>query len=197
MKASKREIAGLAMLSIVAVLILISAIIPRSRAQTTNTAPSKPTNGMAPYIEAVREAVDSGTEATNLTEVERNHLMNESIKTNLAAQLWFRTAMVGKMSAQGAKMAEEIRALESLRAGHTDDAIRRLEYDLDSDIILLAQNLRASDQTKAFQPTSQPPEALKMAKEYRLKFPHKSANSAMDEQVKYGLSYPDEKLPGK
>jgi hypothetical protein len=193
MKTSTGQITGVFVLSIVAALILISAIIPRSRAQPANPASNaKLTNGMAPYIEAVEEAIVSGTEATNLTEVERNHLMNEAIKTNLAAQLWFRSGMVGKTSAQGAKMAEEIRVLESLRTGHTDEAIRRLENDLDSDIILLAQNLRVSDQTKAFQPTSQPLEALKMAREYRLKFPYRSGDPDTDKRVKDGLSYLDQ-----
>ena len=125
--------------------------------------------------------------------VECRRLMNESIRTNLAAQLWFRSAMMGIASGTGASMAMEIRALESLRAGRTNDAIRQLEEALDSDIIVLAQHLRAADEGKMFQPTRQPLEALEWAKDYRLKFPHKSGNPATDDRVKNALSYLDKK----
>jgi hypothetical protein len=87
----------------------------------------------------------------------------------------------------------EIRTLESLRAGRTNDAIRALEESLDSDIIMLAEHLKMSDETKAFKPTRQPLEALQWAKVYRLKFPRKSGNPATDDRVKYGLSYLDKK----
>ena len=144
---------------------------------------------MSGYIEAARKAVISGTEATNLTEVEFGHLMNESIKTNLAAQLWFRHAMVGTASAHGAQMAQTLRVLEALRAGHTEEAIRFLEDGLDSDIIVLATHLRASDETKSFEPTPGPMKSLEWARNYRLKFPYKSGNQTTDEQVKNGLAY--------
>ena len=177
-----------------AALMLASAAGIRSLAQSTNSASNtNPTNVMAGYAEAVRKAVISGTEATNLTDVEISSLLNESIKTNLAAQMWFRQAMIGSASAQGAKIAGELRVLETLRAGRTNDAIRMLENDLDSDIILLAQHLSAADQTKTFKPTPGPLKSLQWARDYRLKFPYKSGNPATDGQVKSGLSYVEKK----
>src|SRR5262249_13271525 len=152
---------------------------------------SSPTNAMSGYADAVRKAVVSGTEATNLSEIELSRLMNDSVKTNLAAQLWFRQAMVGNASAKGEKMAQNLRVLETLRAGHTANAIRMLEDGLDSDIITLAVQLRASDETKTFKPTPGPAKSLQWARDYRQKFPYKSGNLATDEQVKNGLSYID------
>jgi hypothetical protein len=148
---------------------------------------------MAEYHAAVRESLVSGTSATNLTEAEINQLMNEAIKTNLAAQLWFRQAMGGSLSAGGAKMAQDLRVLESLRAGRTEEAIRRLEAALDDDILFLATHLKALDQFKDYKPTAQPLTALQWAREYRLKFPHKSEDPAIDERLKYELSRLGEK----
>ena len=73
-----------------------------------------------------------------------------------------------------------------------DDAIRELENNLDSDIILLSMNLQASDKAQ-FKPTPQSRTALQWARDYRRKFPYKSGNPATDEQVKDGLSYLDRK----
>jgi hypothetical protein len=83
---------------------------------------------MSQYVEAVRRAIISDTAATNLSEAECSRLMNDSIKTDLAAQLWFRQAMAGRASEGGLKMAQEVRVLECLRAGRTNDAIRMLEH---------------------------------------------------------------------
>jgi hypothetical protein len=176
-----------------AALVTGAAIGFRTLAQSTNLARNTAaTNVMAGYAEAARNALVSGTEATNLTDAEVGRLLNESIKTNLAAQLWFRQAMGGTLSSHGAKMATELRVLESLRAGRTNDAIRELEDSLDGDIILLSMNLQASDQTH-FKPTPQSRTALQWARDYREKFPYKSGNSATDNQVKDGLSYLDQK----
>lgn len=177
-----------------ALAALGAAIGIRSLAQSTNPAAStSPTNVMAGYVQASRKALVSGTAATNLTDVELSGLLNESIKTNLAAQLWFRQAMIGNASAQGAQMAKELRVLETLRAGRTEEAIRQLEDGLDSDIIVLALHLRAGDETKTFKPTAGPRKSLQWARDYRLKFPYKSGNRATDEKVKDGLSYLDQK----
>ena len=176
-----------------ALAALVAAIGIRSLAQSTNPAAStSPTNVMAGYVEASRKALVSGTEATNFTDVELSGLLNDSLKTNLAAQLWFRQAMGGRLSGGGAKMAMELRVLESLRAGHTNDAIRELEDSLDSDIILLAMNLQASEKAQ-FKPTPQSRTALQEARDYRLKFPYNSGNPATDKQVKDGFSYLDQK----
>jgi hypothetical protein len=178
----------------VALAALVAAIGFRSLAQSTAVAPNaSPTNVMAGYAEAFRKAFISGTEATNLTEVEVGHLLNESIKTNLAAQLWFRHAMMGTASSQGAHISQTLHVLETLRAGRTNEAIRLLEDDLDGDIIGLATYLRLSDDTKTFTPTPGPRKSLQWAREYRIKFPYKSGNQATDDQVKHGLSYPDQK----
>jgi hypothetical protein len=173
---------------------LAAALGIRSLAQPANPPPNTgPTNVMSAYAKAAREVLVSGTEATNLTEVEFGHLLNESIKTNLAAQLWYRQAMIGTASAQGAQMAKELRVLETLRAGHTEEAIHLLEDGLDNDIILLALHIGAGDETKTFKPTPGPRKALQWAREYRLKFPYKSGNAATDEQVRNGLSYVEQK----
>jgi hypothetical protein len=163
-----------------ATLPTVAAMSIRSVAQSTNHARNiTRTNAMAQYYTAVREALTSGTSATNLTDAEVNQLMNEAIKTNLAAQLWFRQAMGGSLSAGGAKMAQDLRVLESLRAGRTDDALRRLEAALDDDILFLATHLKALDQFKDYKPTA----------EYRLKFPHQSEDPALGERVKKELSH--------
>jgi len=176
-------------------LAALGAVIGiRSLAQSTNpVSNASPTNAMSGYVEGVRKAVVSGTAATNLTEAEVGRLMNESIKTNLPAQLWYRQAMVGITSGQGAQMAQELRVLEALRAGRTEEAIRLLEDDLDSNIMGLAMYLRAGDETKTFQPTPGPLKSLQWARDYRLKFPYQSGNPTTDDQVKSGLSYLDHK----
>lgn len=177
-----------------ALAMLVTTIASHSFAQSAGpTSKPGPTNAMAGYVEAARKAVVSGTEATNLSEIEVGRLMNESIKTNLAAQLWFRQAMVGTASAHGAQMAQTLRVLEALRAGRSEEALRLLEDGLDSDIIVLATHLRASDETKTFQPTPGPLKSLQWASEYRLKFPYKSGNPATDDQVKNGLAYANQK----
>ena len=194
MKTLKRKILGPVVSFAVAALMISAAMGIRSGAQSANPASNtSPTNQMSRYLEAQQEALVSGTAATNLSDVERECLMNESIRTNLAAQLWFRTVMMGTASGTGARMAVEIRALESLRAGRTNDAIRDLEETLDGDIIVLAEHLRAGEEGKMFKPTRQPLEALQWAKDYRLKFPHKSGNRATDDRVQHGLSYLDKK----
>jgi hypothetical protein len=173
-----------------AALLTVAAMSIHSAAQLTNLARNTtPTNAMARYYEAVRESLVSGTSATNLTEAEVNRLMNDSIKTNLAAQLWFRHAMGGRLSAGGAKMAQDLRVLESLRAGRTEEAIRRLEAALDDDILFLANHFKAVDQFKDYKPTAQPLTALQWAREYRLKFPYESEDPAIGERVRQELSH--------
>lgn len=178
----------------VAVVMIAAAMCIRSGAQSASPlSKASPTNVMSHYIEAVRNAVTSGTEATNLTDAELNSLMNESIKTNLAAQLWFRQAMVGRTSFQGEKISGELRTLEFLREGHTNEAIRELETSLDRDIIALATFLRAGDETKTFRPTPSPIQSLESAKKYRLRFPYQSGDSATDDAVAQALSYSGKK----
>jgi hypothetical protein len=70
--------------------------------------------------------------------------------------------MSGAASAQGAKMGGELRVLETLRAGRTEEAIRLLEDDLNSDIIVLAFHLRMGDETKTFQTTPPTPHSSSM-----------------------------------
>jgi hypothetical protein len=194
MKTVKRRILGPVVSFAVGALIVGAAMGIRSRAQSANSVSNaSPTNQMPRYFEAQREALLSGTAATNLSDVERSRLMNASIKTNLAAQLWFRSAMMGIASDTGARMAVEIKALESLRAGRTGDAIRDLEEALDGDIIVLPEHLRTAEEGNMFKPTRQPLEALQWARDYRLKFPHKSGNAATDDRVKHGLSYLEKK----
>jgi hypothetical protein len=180
-----------AMLFFLTAVVISSTMSIRSAAQSRSTHPGTNTVGanvMAGYAAASQAALVSGTAATNLIDTEVHDLMNESIKTNLAAQLWFRARMMGEGSCTGARMAIEVRALESLRAGRTNDAIRDLEQALDGDIISLAAHLRASDETNV-KLTRQPREALKWARDYRAKFPHHSGNASTDDGVKDAFSY--------
>ena len=177
-----------------AALMSAAAMGIRSVAQSVNPASNtKATNVISRYFEAIQQTTISGTAATNLTEAEVSRLMNDSIKTDLAAQLWFRRTLQGGLSAQGAKMAGELRVLEILREGRTADAIRELEDRLDADIIFLAGQLRAVDEIKEFKPTPQSRTALQWARDYRLQFPHQSGDPAADDRVKDALSYLDKR----
>jgi hypothetical protein len=129
------------------------------------------TNAMSKYLESVQQALVSGTEATNMSQAEIDRLMNESIKTNLAAQLWYRSRMMGFASSTGAGIRKELNTLEKLRAGRTTDAIRDLEQDLDGDTMVLTEHLQAGEQTKTFVLTPYPAEALQDARDYRVKYP--------------------------
>src|SRR5262249_5890833 len=150
MQTSKRKIAGLVGL-ISAAALMIGVTNLRSGASLTHpTSNTNPPNAMPQYLKATEPAIFSGTAATHLTDAERSRLLNESMTNDLAAQLWFRHAMVGNASGWGLKMSQEIRVLESLRAGRTDDAIRALEQNLDIDILLLGDLLKVSDDTKLF-----------------------------------------------
>ncbi len=113
MKRLERKILGPVVSFAVAALVAGAAMGSRSGAPSANPASNtRPANPMSRYLEAQQEALVSGTAATNLSEVERSRLMNESIGTNLAAQLWFRSAMVGNASGTGARTGR----LEPLRA---------------------------------------------------------------------------------
>src|SRR5574341_459196 len=69
-----------------AALWVAAAMGIRSLAQPANPAPdTKPTDVMSGYYEVNRKAILSGTSATNLTEAEVSHLLNESLKTDLVA----------------------------------------------------------------------------------------------------------------
>jgi hypothetical protein len=93
LKTLRRKILGPVMPFAVAALMIGAAMGIRSGAQSANPASNpSPTNQMSQYLEAQQEALVSGTAATNLSDVECSRLMNESLRTNLAAQLWFRSA---------------------------------------------------------------------------------------------------------
>lgn len=175
----------------VAALLVAAAIGIGCLAQSANPASkARPTNDLSPYYEAIK----AGTAATNLTDAEYSSLVNdESIKTNLAARLWFRMWANGMMAAQSATMAEELRILETLREGRTNDAIRILEDHLDGHIIGLAGFFREGDRTREFKATPRRLDTLQWARDYRRKFPHKSGNAVTEEGVADAFSYLDKK----
>ena len=176
--------------SVVGALLIYAVADSRSFAQpATGASKSKPANDLSPYYEAIK----SGTEATNLTDAQYSSLVNESLKTNLAARLWFRMWAGGMMSAQSATMAEELRVLETLREGRTNDAIRILEEHLDGHIISLAGFFREGDRTEEFRATAGRLDTLRWARDYRRKFPRQSPNTATDKGVAEAFSYLDKK----
>ena len=80
-------------------LVLVMGVVAgiRSAAQSASRPPgtgssAAPTN-MLGYLERATAALKANTAATNLTDQEVNLLMNDAIKTNLAAELWARSTM--------------------------------------------------------------------------------------------------------
>lgn len=132
----------------------------------------------------------ANTAATNMTEQQVNSLMNEAPKTNLAAQLWQRMAMQGPLASSSANISVEVRVLECLRDGRTNDAIRELEQKLDGDLMVLGGGLAAMDQTTRSQLGYLKP--LQRAKDYRLEFPRSTGRPLLDKSVEHAFSLLDE-----
>ncbi len=132
----------------------------------------------------------ANTAATNMTEQQVSSLMDEAPATNLAAQLWQRMAMQSPLAFSAANVSVEVRVLECLRDGRTNDAIRQLEQKLDGDLMVLGGGLAGMDQTTKRQLGHL--EALQRAKDYRLKFPRSTGDPRYDMSVEHAFSHLDE-----
>ncbi|SRR6266581_1486734 len=174
-------------------LVLVMGVMVgiRLAAQSASRQPgtgssAAPTN-MPAYVQRATAALKANTAATNLTDQQVNSLMNDAIKTNLAAELWARSTMQSMRSSQGANIAVAVRVLEYLRAGHTNDAMRELEAKLEGDVCGLGQFLHAiEDMHMEIRAEHLAP--LQMAKEYWVKFPRAGGNPDGDSGVKDALS---------
>jgi hypothetical protein len=150
-----------------------------------------PTNVLG-YLERVRTALKKNTAAANMTDQEMNFLMNESVKTNLAAELWARSAVYNLRSAKSGNIVLGILLLEDLRAGRTNEAMRSLEAHLDDDVVGLGTILDAAS-SMGMPIESNNLESLGMAKDYWLKFPRARDDRNLDSGVKHALSLVDKK----
>lgn len=86
-------------------------------------------------------------------------------------------------SSVSSDMSIHIKALEKLRIGEPDKAIELLENTLDIDLATLASFEKSITQEKAGDIIRQ----LKMAKEYRRKYPQHKVNKLLDESVSKAL----------
>jgi len=135
-------------------------------------------------------ALTVNTAATNMTEQQVSSLMEAAPNTNLAAQLWQRMALQAPLAFSAANVSVEVRVLECLRDGRTNDAIRELEQKLDGDLMMLGGGLSGMDQTTERQTGYL--KALQSAKDYRLKFPRSTADPRHDMSVEHAFSHLDE-----
>ena len=94
---------------------------------------------------------------------------------------------------RAADIAQVVRVLESLRAGHTNDAIRQLEFMLDSDLVFIGQYLTMPGPVLKLEPRAQDLDVLQMAREYRLKYAHKSGDPLIEASVQAALSLGEKK----
>jgi len=149
-----------------------------------------PTN-MLGYLERVNATLRANTAASNMTDQQVLTLMGEAAKTNLGAELWSRSVMYSHRSSKAADIAMTVRVLEYLRAGNTNDAIRRLEDELKADVSSLGMFLEASAIMRM--PTTNHLDTLQFAKDYWQKFPRATTNAASDYGVNHALSLLDKK----
>jgi len=181
----------------IASLILMTLVVLAAAAicvaQSTNHSPassSNPTPSQHQY-----ERIRSFTGASNLSDAETSALINGSLKTNAAVQVWARMHFGLAEGDRAADIAQVVRVLESLREGHTNDAIRQLEAKLDDDIILLNQCLTMgeSEPVLKFEPRARDLDVLQRAREYRLKYAHKSGDPLTEARVQEALSLGEKK----
>lgn len=134
----------------------------------------------------------ANTAATNMTEQQVLSLMDEAPKTNLAAQLWQRMAAQNALATQAADISVEVRVLEHLRGGRTNDAISELERKLDGDLSWLGYGLDVMDPATRREAGVVYLKALQRAKDYRIKFPRSTGVPQLDNGVEHAFSHLDE-----
>lgn len=184
----------------IASLILVTLIVVAATAicvaQSTNHSPassSSPT--LSQQQHQYNERIRSFTGASNLSDTETSALINASLKTNAAVQVWARIHVSLAGSARAADIAQVVGVLNCLREGNTNDAIRRLEAKLDDDIILLNQCLTMgeSEPVLTLEPRAQDLDVLQRAREYRLKYAHKAGDPLTEARVQEALSLGEKK----
>jgi len=179
-----KSTASLILLTLVVVAAAAICVAP-----STNHSPassSNPALSQHQYIERIR----SFTGASNLSDAETSALINDSLKTNAAVQVWARMHFSLAESDRAADIAQVVGVLNSLREGRTNDAIRRLEAKLDDDIIFLNifRTVGESEPVLKFEPRAKELDVLQEAREYRLKYAHKSADPLTEARVQEALS---------
>lgn len=158
--------------------------------QPGSASSTAPTN-MLGYVERVNAILKTNTAAANMTDEQVRSLMNDAIKTNLAAELWARSSMYSCRSSKGVEIDSTAHVLEQLRAGHTNDAIRELEAKLEADVSCLGMFMDASSAMHI--PPGNHLEPLQTAKDYWQKFPRTPGVAWREESINHALSLLDKK----
>jgi len=188
----KTKTARLGVLAMVTLVALAAAAISlaQSPAQSPGSA-SKPSLNQTEYYNRLR----SGTLASNLSDAETGALINISLKTNAAVQLWARMHFSLDEGARAANVAQMLGVLASLREGRTNDAIRKLEFMLDSDLYTLHTDLTLgeSEPVLKLEPRARDLDVLREAREYRLKYGHKSKDTNLEAGVQRAFSLLEKK----
>lgn len=179
--------------SLILVTFVVLATAAICVAQSTNHSPASSSNSTPSQLRY--ERIRSFTGASNLSDAETSALINASLKTNAAVQVWARMHFSLAESDRAADIAQVVRALESRREGNTNDAIRRLEAKLDDDIIFLNLflTLGESEPVLKLEPRAQDLDVLQRAREYRLKYAHKSGDPLTEARVQEALSLGEKK----
>jgi len=101
-------------------------------------------------------------------------------------------AMQSPVAFSSANISVEVRVLECLRDGRTNDAIRELEQKLDGDLMVLGGGLDAMKQMTGRQVDVDDLKTLQRAKDYRLKFPRSTGVPQLDRSVERAFSHLEE-----
>ena len=177
--------------SILVTLVALAAAAI-SLAQSASQSPGGASNrslNQTEYYNRLR----SGTLASNLSDAETGALINTSLKTNAAVQLWARMHFSLDEGARAADVAQMLGVLASLREGRTNDAIRRLEFMLESDLCRLHTDLTMDQSELKLEPRARDLRVLREAREYRLKYAHKSEDTNTEAGVQRAFSLLEKK----
>lgn len=180
----------------IASLILVTLVVIAAGAicvaQSTNHPPASSANPTLSQPQSL-ERFRSFTGASNLSDAATSALINESLKTNAAVQVWARMQFSLLEGEKAADIAQVVRVLKSLREGNTNDAIRQLEAKLDGDLITLNQWLTLPEPVLKFELRERDLYVLQEAREYRLKYAHKSGDPLTEARVQEAFSLGEKK----
>lgn len=178
--------------SLILVTLVVIAAAAICVAQSTNHSPASLSN-LTPSQPQSLERLRSFTGASNLSDAATSALINESLKTNAAVQVWARMQFSLLEGEKAADIAQLVAVLKSLREGNTNDAIRQLEAKLDGDLITLKQWLTMPGPVLKFELRERDLYVLQEAREYRLKYAHKSGDPLTEARVQEALSLGEKK----